>query len=68
VTADVRTSVPATGVARWRMPSLIAGIIGLALSAVGFFIDRPTFFRAYLPSFLFWFSIVAGAGGGLMLE
>ena len=50
------------------MPSLIVGIIGLALSVVGFFIDPQTFFRAYLPSFLFWFSIVAGSLAVLMLQ
>ena len=60
MTPDVRTSTPVSGIARWRMPSLIAGIIGLALSIVGYFVNPQTFFRAYLPSFLFWFSIVAG--------
>ncbi len=58
----------ATGIARWRMPSLIIGIIGLALSAVGYMISPETFFRAYLPSFLFWFSIVAGSLAVLMLQ
>ena len=51
MTVDVRTSTPVSGIARWRMPSLIAGIIGLALSIVGYVIDPQTFFRAYLPSF-----------------
>jgi hypothetical protein len=58
----------ATGISRWRTPSLIIGIIGLALSAIGYFINQETFFRAYLPSFLFWFSIVAGSLAVLMLQ
>src|SRR5437763_2811709 len=68
VTADVRTDTPATGIARWRMPSLIAGIIGLALSIAGYFVNPAGFFRAYLPSFLFWFSILAGWLAVLMLQ
>jgi len=68
VTVDVRPDAPATGVARWRTPSLIAGIVGLVLSIVGYVIDPQTFFRAYLPSFLFWFSIVAGSLAVLMLQ
>ena len=60
MTADVQP-IAVTGIERWRMPSLVIGIIGLVLSIVGFFIDRETFFRSYLPSFLFWFSIVAGS-------
>jgi len=72
MTADVRTSTTATGTAtgidRWRMPSLVIGIIGIVLSIVGYVIDPRTFFRAYLPSFLFWFSIVAGSLAVLMLQ
>src|SRR5713226_6259791 len=57
-----------TGIARWQVPSLIVGVIGLALSAVGFFVNREDFFHSYLPSFLFWFSIVAGSLAILMLQ
>ncbi len=67
MTADVRTTT-ATGIDRWRMPSLIIGILGLALSIVGYVVNPQTFFRAYLPSFLFWFSIVAGSLAVLMLQ
>lgn len=70
MTADPRTSTTqqSTGIARWQTPSLIVGIIGLVLAAVGFFTNREDFFRAYLPSYIFWFSIVAGALGVLMLQ
>ena len=63
-----QTPQNATGIARLQTPSLVAGIIGLMLSAVGFFVDRNDFFKAYLPSFLFWFSIVAGSLGVLCLQ
>ena len=66
MTADVRTT--ATGIDRWRKPSFVIGVIGLALSLAGYFINPETFFHAYLPSFLFWFSIVAGSLAVLMLQ
>ena len=62
------TRQQSTGIVRWQMPSLIVGIIGLILSALGLFTNRQEFFRAYLPSFLFWFSIVAGSLAVLMLQ
>ena len=66
---EIQTTPPAsTGIARWQMPALITGIIFLAISAVGFFIDPVNAFRGYLPSYLFWFQIVAGALGVLMLQ
>jgi hypothetical protein len=68
VTADPRVSQESTGIGRWQTPSLIVGVIGLAASAIGFFMNRQEFFRAYLPSYLFWFSIVAGSLGVLMLQ
>ena len=66
MTADVQTAT--TGVSRWQTRSLIVGVVGLLVSAVGFFVNREDFFRAYLPSFLFWFSIVAGSLAVLMLQ
>lgn len=62
------TSQAATGIGRWQAPALIIGVIGLALSVVGWFLNPETFFRAWLPSFLFWFSIVAGSLAVLMLQ
>ena len=69
MTADVRpTGRFSTGIVRWQKPSLIAGILGLAASAIGWFINPEEFFHAYLPSYLFWFSIVAGSLAVLMLQ
>ena len=69
MTAGVQTvRTDSTGIARWQTPSLIVGVIGLLLSAIGFFVNRQEFFRSYLPSFLFWFSVVAGSLAVLMLQ
>src|SRR5260370_27217270 len=61
-------SAPSTGVVRFQRPALIIGILGLAASAIGWFIDPREFFRGYLVSFVFWFSIVAGALAGPLLQ
>jgi len=57
-----------TGIAAWQTPALITGIIGLVASAIGWFLDKPQFYRAYLPAYIFWFQIVAGALAVLMLQ
>ena len=57
-----------TGIARWQPIALGIGVLGLAISIVGFVTDRPQFYRSWLPSYLFWFSIVAGALAVLMLQ
>ena len=57
-----------TGVARWQTPALIAGVVGIVLSAVGAFLTPAEFFRAYLTSWLFWFSIAGGSVGVLCLQ
>ena len=57
-----------TGIARWQPLAFGIGVVGLAASAIGFFVDRQQFFRSWLPSYLFWFSIVAGSLGVLMLQ
>ena len=50
-----------TGIARWQMPALVAGVVGLALSAVGWFTAPGEFYRGYLTGWLFWFSIAGGS-------
>jgi hypothetical protein len=59
-----------TGIARWQTPALMIGILGLAVSAIGLFLDpwRADFFRSWLTSYLFWFSIAAGCLALLMLQ
>ncbi|MGZ8829673.1 MAG: hypothetical protein ACXW2Q_04775 [Thermoanaerobaculia bacterium] len=58
----------ATGIARFQMPSLVLGIAGTIACIIGFAINRGEFFRAYLPSYIFWFEIAAGALGVLCLQ
>jgi len=41
--------------------ALIIGIVGLAIAAIGFTVDRQHFFFAYLTAFTFWVSIALGA-------
>ncbi len=50
-----------TGIAAAQTPSLVVGIVGAIVCVVAFFVDRQEFFRAYLPSWIFWFEIVAGS-------
>lgn len=41
--------------------ALIIGVIGLVLSAIGYFLNAERFFYSYLTSFVFWVTI--GVGG-----
>lgn len=47
---------------------LVTGLIGLALAAVGFVVDREHFFFAYLTAFTFWVTIALGALFFVMLQ
>jgi hypothetical protein len=69
-TAPSSSSSTATGIARWQRPSLVIGILGLAVSAAGLFVPswRVDFFRSWLTSYIFWFSIAGGCLGLLMLQ
>jgi hypothetical protein len=68
VTVQPDTHQAATGIARFQPIALAVGVLGIAVSIVGFVTNRPQFFRSWLPSYLFWFSIVAGALAVLMLQ
>lgn len=52
---------------RWRRFALIAGVIGLVVTAIGIFTSNEQFFRSYLWAFLFWFGIALGCLPLLML-
>ncbi|MFZ2492283.1 MAG: hypothetical protein WA208_12445 [Thermoanaerobaculia bacterium] len=58
----------ATGIVRWQMPALVVGVIGLVVAGIGAFTSPVEFFRAWLPAYIFWFHIAAGALGILMLQ
>ncbi len=57
-----------TGIARAQVPALIAGIVFLLVTVIGWFLRPEEFYRAYLPSYMFWFEIVVGCLGILMLQ
>lgn len=48
--------------------ALIAGAAGLILSAVGYAVDTPHFFYAYLMAFTFWMTLSLGALFFVMLH
>ena len=55
---------PSSGLPRSLVPtlmvSLIAGALGVAATAAGYFLDRPQFFRSYLMAYVFWVGIALG--------
>lgn len=53
---------------RLQRNALIAGVAGLALTAVGFFLSPDQFFRSYLLGFLYWFGIALGSMAILMIH
>lgn len=67
-TAVTNNPPESTGIGRWQMPSLVVGILGLIACLIGWIINPTEFFREYLPAYLFWFEIVVGALGVLMLQ
>ena len=68
MTADVQTRADATGIARAQKPALAGGVLFAIITVVAWVMNPHEFYRAYLPSYLFWFEIVAGALGVLMIQ
>lgn len=48
--------------------ALIVGIAGLAVSAIGYFLNPAQFFHSYLNAFIFWFSVAMGSLFFVMLH
>ena len=67
-TTPQTTRPSATGIARAQIPSLIIGIVAAIACVIGFIMNPDEFFKAYLPGYMFWFEITAGALGVLMLQ
>ena len=53
---------------RVQRSALIAGVAGLALTAIGFFVAPDQFFRSYLLGFMYWFGIALGSMAVLMIH
>jgi hypothetical protein len=61
------TTPPEVG--RYQMPALVVGVVFLALSLAGLFLNQTdNFFRAYLMGYLFWTGIALGSLAVLMLQ
>jgi hypothetical protein len=61
-------SSESTGIVRFQIPALILGVIGFGVTIFGWVSSPEAALRAYLPSYLFWFQIVAGSLGVLCLQ
>src|SRR5581483_7621722 len=59
---------PPTELKGISMRALIVGVVFLVLLAIGAFVDRAQFFRAYLVGFVFWSGITLGSLALLMLQ
>lgn len=46
---------------KFRSIALFTAVLGLVLSVVGYLVDAPRFFHAYLTAFVFWTSLGLGA-------
>lgn len=53
---------------RFQRPGLVIGLVGLAVSLAGAFIDPEQFWRSYLLAYLFWLEISLGCLAVLMLH
>jgi hypothetical protein len=53
---------------RFQAPALICALVGLALAAVGAFLEQEQFWRSYLLAYIFWTEIGLGCLGLLMLH
>jgi hypothetical protein len=51
-----------------RSRALVIGVAALALCAVGFFINRDQFFRAWLIGYMLWLGVALGSMGLMMIH
>jgi hypothetical protein len=56
------------GLSSIQRPALIVGVLGLAVCALGVFLNSPQFFRSYLYGYLFWINVTLGCFSILMLH
>jgi len=67
--ADTLTfTPPVADIDARRSKALIVGLVGLALCAIGFVIDRDHFFRAWLISFWLFLGISCGSLAWVMIQ
>ena len=51
-----------------RTKAAAVGVIGIALTIVGAFVDTPQFFKSYLWSYVFWLGLSLGCMAWLMVQ
>ncbi|PYR65118.1 MAG: hypothetical protein DMF88_20940 [Acidobacteria bacterium] len=51
-----------------RSRSLVIGVAALVLCAIGFFINRDQFFRAWLIGYMLWLGVALGSMGLMMIH
>jgi hypothetical protein len=66
--AAVSPDTIAPQLAKLQRFALIAAVVGIALTVVGAMANLDHFFQAYLLAYLFWFGVVAGCIGLLLLH
>ena len=64
---DARYAAPAA-LDRVQRRALVAGGAGILLCALGFFLDRPAFYRAWLVGWTYWLGIALGCLAIMMLH
>jgi hypothetical protein len=67
VIGDARYAAPAA-LDQVQLRALIAGGAGILLCALGFFLDRPAFYRAWLVGWIYWLGIALGCLAIMMLH
>ena len=71
ITASVDYRISAeleTDIKSLRTKALVAGVVFLALTILGAFLDKEQFFRSYLWSFVFWVGLSVGCMAWLMMQ
>src|SRR4051812_14162674 len=53
---------------RLQRVALLVGVVGIALSVIGFFVSREQFFNSYLFAWMFWLGIAVGSLALVMLH
>lgn len=59
---------PTLDLKRFQQLALIAGVLGLVVLVIGYFVDHAQFFRSYLFTYAFWIGIPLGSLALLMLQ
>jgi len=65
---NVTTYTPPADIDARRTRALIVGVVGLAVCAAGFAMDRDQFFRAWLIAYLLWLGVALGSMGFMMVH